>query len=86
MSSKQTLLILAFVASWSHGSNASADKQANVLCIRIDDLRVELGSYGGEHVRSPTIDALAQQGARFANGHFSLPVCGASRASLFTEI
>ncbi|MDB4450721.1 sulfatase [Pseudomonadales bacterium] len=81
---KLTLLLLFFVTSCSHWSNASADKQPNVLFIMVDDLRVELGSYGGEHVRSPNIDTLAQQGTRFANAYVSVPVCGASRASLFT--
>ena len=66
------------------GGVAGQDKQPNVLFIMIDDLRVELGAYGGEHVLSPNIDMLAAQGTRFANAYVSVPVCGASRASLFT--
>ncbi|MCP4321812.1 MAG: sulfatase [Alteromonadales bacterium] len=60
------------------------DNQPNVLFIMVDDLRVELGSYGGKHVLSPNIDKLAQQGIQFENAYVSVPVCGASRASLFT--
>ncbi len=65
-------------------ANASVDNRPNVLFIMVDDLRVELGSYGGKNVLSPNIDKLAQQGTRFDNAYVSVPVCGASRASLFT--
>ena len=60
------------------------NEKPNVLFIMVDDLRVELGSYGGPHVKSPNIDKLADSGTRFANAYVSVPVCGASRASLFT--
>jgi len=64
--------------------NESAKKPPNVLFIMIDDLRTELGSYGSKHVISPNIDKLAQQGTLFKNAYVSVPVCGASRASLLT--
>jgi iduronate 2-sulfatase len=56
----------------------------NVLFIMIDDLRGELGVYGSEHALSPNIDSLAAQGTQFNNAYVSVPVCGASRASLIT--
>jgi len=76
-----TLLLSTFINSMV---NASEGKQPNVLFIMVDDLRVELGAYGGKHVQSPNIDKLADQGTRFANAYVSVPVCGASRASLYT--
>lgn len=56
----------------------------NVLFIMVDDLRVELGAYGSKHAISPNIDRLAEQGTRFDNAYVSVPVCGASRASIIT--
>jgi len=81
---KQLLLILSLSASFFAQAETSSEKQPNVLLIMVDDLRVELGAYGGKHVQSPNIDKLADQGTRFANAYVSVPVCGASRASLFT--
>ena len=84
MSFKLLLSFLLFSMSFTLWANATTDKKPNVLFIMVDDLRVELGSYGGKHVLSPNIDKLAQQGTRFDNAYVSVPVCGASRASLFT--
>jgi len=84
MNFKQLLSLILISLSPSIWANTTADKQPNVLFIMVDDLRVELGSYGGKHVLSPNIDKLAQQGTRFNNAYVSVPVCGASRASLFT--
>jgi len=65
-------------------NHATDIKKPNILFFIVDDLRVELGSYGAQHVKSPHIDQLAASGTRFANAYVSVPVCGASRASLFT--
>ncbi|MEE3240865.1 MAG: sulfatase [Pseudomonadota bacterium] len=75
------LIFYFIVAIPSHASNI---KKPNVLFILVDDLRVELGVYGAQHVKSPHIDQLAATGTRFANAYVSVPVCGASRASLLT--
>jgi arylsulfatase len=43
----------------------------------------DLGAFGGEDIRTPTLDALAMRGIRFTNfhGHIS---CGPSRATLIS--
>ena len=71
-------LIFSFVSIAGHASDT---EKPNVLFILVDDLRVELGAYGAQHVKSPHIDQLAASGTRFANAYVSVPVCGASRAS-----
>ncbi|MEX3011197.1 sulfatase [Hoeflea sp. TYP-13] len=43
-----------------------------------------LGCYGHNVVRTPHIDALAQNGTRFDNFHVASPVCMPNRASLIT--
>lgn len=63
----------------------AATTRPNVLVVLVDDLAfTDLGPYGGE-ARTPTIDALAARGARFAS-HHSSPLCSPSRAMLLTGI
>ena len=65
----------------------AADKQPpNILFLSIDDLRPELGAYGSEFVKSPNIDAIATNGVLFENAYSSVPVCGASRASMLSGL
>ncbi|MDC0156435.1 sulfatase [Verrucomicrobia bacterium] len=58
----------------------------NILFIAIDDLRPELGCFGGKEVSSPHIDKLATGGMIFNRAYCQVPVCGASRASLMTGL
>ena len=58
----------------------------NILFIAIDDLRPELGCFGGKEVRSPHIDNLAALGTTFNRAYCQVAVCGASRASLMTGL
>ncbi len=58
----------------------------NVLFITVDDLRPELGCYGNNIIKSPNIDALADEGVKFDRAYAQVPVCGASRASMHTGI
>ena len=63
---------------------ASAIKKPNFLFIWIDDLRAELGCYGAEHIISPHIDRLADEGVIFDQAFCQEAICTVSRASLIT--
>ncbi len=65
-------------------SVARAAERPNVLFILVDDLRPELACYGRSHVRSPSIDRLANEGVLFERAYCMVPTCGASRASMMT--
>ena len=59
----------------------------NIIYILADDLGYgELGIYGQEHIETPNIDALAQQGMIFTNHYSGSPVCAPSRSVLMTGL
>jgi len=58
-------------------------ERPNVLFIAVDDLRAEIGAYGGL-AKSPNMDALASEGSLFMNHYVQVPTCGASRHALLT--
>ncbi len=74
-------------ALWA-GNALGADPPAqrpNVIVIVGDDLGyADLGCQGATDVKTPNIDALAKNGARFTDGYVSCPVCSPTRAGLMT--
>ena len=67
-------------------TNSNNNQPVNVLFIAIDDLRPELGCYGSELAQTPNIDSFASKAFLFKNAVCSVPVCGASRASVLTGL
>ncbi|MDO6693304.1 sulfatase [Aliiglaciecola sp. 3_MG-2023] len=58
----------------------------NIVIFLVDDLRVDLGTYGSEHVISPNIDDLAKQGVKFTHAYAQQAICGPSRVSIMTGL
>lgn len=57
----------------------------NVILIVADDLgQRDLGCYGSTFYRTPHIDRLARDGARFSDFYAACPVCSPTRASILT--
>jgi arylsulfatase len=57
----------------------------NIIIIFTDDQGyADLGCYGATEFKTPNIDRLANEGARFTSFYVSEAVCSASRASLMT--
>jgi uncharacterized sulfatase len=66
------------------GSDSTTEERPNILFILIDDLGwPTLGCYGNEHVPTPSLDCLANEGMRFTNAYV-MSLCTPSRASLLT--
>ena len=55
----------------------------NILHVIIDDLRPELGCYGGAAI-TPHFDALAARSLRFTRAYAQQALCNPSRASFLT--
>ena len=66
-------------------SSIGAGKPLNILVLLADDWRYDsLGCAGNPVVQTPNMDRLAQEGLRFTHAGVTTPICGVSRASLFT--
>jgi len=64
---------------------AAPAARPNVLLVTIDTLRADhLGCYGRAEAATPTLDALAGRGVRFATAVAHVPLTGPSHASILT--
>ena len=87
LSTKPLLAVCITCLFFSCASPATEIEQPmNVLFIAVDDMNVDLGSYGHPLVKSPNIDRLASMGTRFDRAYSQLPHCGPSRASVMTGL
>jgi N-acetylglucosamine-6-sulfatase len=65
----------------------SAHQRPNFLVVVVDDLRWDdVGAYGHPFVKTPNIDRIAREGARFENAFATTPLCSPSRANLLTGL
>jgi N-acetylglucosamine-6-sulfatase len=61
------------------------ENRPNIIVIVVDDMRWdEMGVAGHPFLETPSIDALAQDGAYFSNAFHSVPLCSPNRASILT--
>ncbi len=74
------LAALPFQASWA------AEARNVLLLISDNHTRPDLGCYGHPQLRTPSLDALAAGGTRFANAYATTPSCGPSRAVIYTGL
>jgi arylsulfatase A-like enzyme len=63
---------------------ASAQSRPNIVLIVMDDVGYgDYGSYGAPDIRTPNVDRLAREGARFTD-FYAAPACTPTRAMLIT--
>ena len=67
-------------------SKMETDPKTNVLFIAVDDLRLQAGLFGQNQIQTPVLDQLGDEGLVFSRAYCSVPVCGASRASLLSGL
>ena len=81
--------IIIIVCSWFVSAHASSQNTIppNVLIIMVDDLNDCISGMDG-HPQSltPNMNRLAKSGITFKRAYTNAPMCGPSRASLFTGV
>ena len=87
---KLCLGMLLMAGVWTQAAQKSpvvSVSQPNIIFILADDQRNDiLGCAGDPIVQTPTLDQLAAQGVRFENTFCEVPICAASRATLFSGL
>ena len=74
-------LLIACQTSKKEGANS----KPNIIIFYVDDLGYgDVGVYGAKHVSTPNVDALANGGIKFTDGHCTSATCTPSRYSLLT--
>lgn len=79
------ILLVLFLAGFITFSFVEAAQKPNVIIILIDDQGYyDLSSYGAEEIKTPRIDALAEEGIRFTDYYAAAPICSPSRVGILT--
>jgi N-acetylglucosamine-6-sulfatase len=80
-----TITLMIFASLGLSQSDQGKPPRPNIIFILIDDLRWdELGIAGHPYIKTPNIDRLGKEGARFRNAFMTTPLCSPSRASFLT--
>jgi len=66
------------------GAAGKGPSRPNILWIVAEDMNDLMGCYGHTLVPTPTFDALASRGVRFARAYVPAPVCSACRSAIIT--
>ena len=85
---KLSSLLILFATGFGCAEEVPIDEEKpNILFIICDDLNDSVEGMGGHpQAKTPNIDVLASEGVSFQNAHCAAPLCGPSRASLWTGI
>ncbi len=76
------LRFLLVLAALSVGLHAADSPRPNILWLSSEDHGPHVGAYGDPNATTPTIDALAARGLRYAKCWSNAPVCAPARTTL----
>jgi N-sulfoglucosamine sulfohydrolase len=79
-----TAALAAAPAPSTHPAGAATAPRPNILWISCEDTSPDLGCYGDRYARTPNLDRLATQGARFTSAFTVAGVCAPSRSGIIT--
>lgn len=78
-------LLIVGCSATEPAEDIQSDSHPNIVILFADDMGYgDLGSYGHPLIRTPSIDALADEGVRFTSFYMAAATCTPSRAALLT--
>ncbi|MCB4807859.1 sulfatase [Tamlana sp. 62-3] len=78
------LLITVLLSTYGFGQNTKNTKPNLVIIFTDDQGYGDLRCFGGQHVYTPNIDQMANEGAKLTSFYMASPLCTPSRAALMT--
>lgn len=79
------VILCCFIRLDAIGQTSPQERQPNIVLILADDMGYhDAGCYGQQHIKTPHIDQLANEGVRFTDFYAGSPVCAPSRSVLLT--
>ena len=82
-----TTTCLAAVSACTTSEKPAPEIKPNIVVIYLDDLGYgDLGAYGATGLETPNMDALANAGVKFTDGHATSATCTPSRYGLLTGV
>ena len=79
-----SLVAILGICAAMDAADSVKNSKPNIIFILADDLGVgNVGCYGADNYKTPSIDALARSGTRYTHA-FTAPLCGPSRACIMT--
>ncbi|ANW95369.1 arylsulfatase [Wenyingzhuangia fucanilytica] len=78
------LLFIILVSSYMFSQKTTNSKPNLVIIFTDDQGYGDLRCFGGEHVYTPNIDRMANEGAKLTSFYMASPLCTPSRAALIT--
>lgn len=86
---KKSVILLSSALALTYACNQSdktaEEQKPNIVIIYADDVGIgDLGVYGAKLIKTPNLDAIAENGIRFTNAYATSAMCTPSRFSLLT--
>ena len=81
-----TILIFCLILHSCQNKQGDQLPPPNIIWITAEDISPMLGCYGDDFARTPNLNQLAKEGARFTNAFSNAPVCSPARATLVTGV
>ncbi len=79
------LLSMSFIPVGSVNNSAIEVDRPNIIIIMADDLGYgDIGCYGNDHIKTPVLNKMAEEGITFTDFYSNGPVCTPTRAALIT--
>ncbi|MGD8240131.1 MAG: sulfatase-like hydrolase/transferase [Armatimonadota bacterium] len=66
------------------GAAGAPAERPNIVWVCAEDMSANMSCYGETTIRTPTVDRLAREGARFTRAFITCPVCSPSRSAMVT--
>jgi arylsulfatase A len=77
-------ILFGFGESFARAEDLSTTKPNIVILLADDAGYADLGCFGSKHIKTPCLDALAKEGAKFTAFYAGHSICSPSRAALMT--